>query len=359
MGDQVVVDGSMGEGGGQILRTAIAISAIAGRKLKIINIRAKRDPPGLRPQHLTAVRAIARISGGKLRGDSVGSTELEFTPGNIRGGSYVFDVGTAGSISLVLQALLPVMAFADSSVKVVIRGGTDVLRAPTIDYVREVLVRLLDFLGFKVKVSVKRRGHYPKGGGIVEAVVEEPPLGFKGFDFIERGSLLKARIRSHAVRLPAHVAVRQAKSASMYVLRAIGVEPEVEIETYKQGLDPHIGPGSGILAWLEFERTVMGGDSVGAKGKPAEIVGKEAARSLVEDYMTGAALDRYASDMIPLYLALSKGVHTMTGARLTSHAETLIRLLDLILEGFRYEILEGKPNEPFKIRIEGVLGRTL
>ncbi len=345
----IVIDGSMGEGGGQILRTAIAIAAIAGKKLRIINIRAKRNPPGLRPQHLTAVRAIAALSGGSLEGDKVGSMTLEFEPGSIRGGVYKFDVGTAGSVSLVLQALLPVMAYADGPIRVTITGGTDVARAPTIDYVREVLRGLLRMLGYEFSIEVRRRGHYPRGGGVVVVSVDDPPGGFKGRDFIERGKLLEVKMRSHAVRLPRHVAERQARSAASIIESRLGVKPVVEVEAYPPGRDPHLGPGSGILVWGVFEKTLMGGDSIGEKGKPAEKVGREAAEKFIEDYNTGAPLDRHASDMIPLYLALAGGTYTMKGAKLTSHAKTLLDLLSIILDSFSYEIREGSLERPFTV----------
>lgn len=356
MAETVVIDGSMGEGGGQILRTAIALAAIAGKRLKIVNIRAKRNPPGLRPQHLTAVRAVASISRGKLRGDKVGSVTLEFEPGTIKGGVYRFDVGTAGSISLVLQALLPVMAYANSPVRVTITGGTDVARAPTIDYISEVLRPLLAMVGYEFRIEVRRRGHYPRGGGIVVAEVNSPPQGFKGRDFVERGVLKEIKIRSHAVRLPRHVAERQARSAARIVEGELGVKPKFELEAYPPGRDPHLGPGSGVLVWAVFEKSVMGGDSIGEKGKPAEKVGMEAARSLLEDVRTGAALDRHASDMMPVYLALAGGLYKVKGAKLTSHALTLLELLKLILDGFEYTILEGAPDKPFlaELRSKGI-----
>ena len=351
MTETVVIDGSMGEGGGQILRTAVALAAIAGKKLKIINIRAKRNPPGLRPQHLTAVRAVAILSRGRLKGDKVGSMTLEFEPGTIKGGVYRFDVGTAGSIPLVLQALLPVAAYADGPVRVTVTGGTDVAKAPTIDYVREVLLSLLAMVGYTVRIEVRRRGHYPRGGGVVVAEIPSPPQGFKGRDFLYAGKLRLVKIRSHAVRLPRHVAERQAKSAAHLVERELRVKPEVELETYPPGRDPHLGPGSGVLVWAIFDETVMGGDSIGERGKPAERVGMEAARSLLEDVKTGAALDRHASDMMPLYLALAGGPYKLRGARLTSHAATLLELLKLILDGFDYKILEGALERPFLVEL--------
>lgn len=349
----VEIDGSMGEGGGQILRTAVALSAITGKPIRIYNIRAKRDNPGLRPQHLTAVRAIAQLCNARVVGADVGSMTLEFYPSRIRGGSYVFDVGTAGSVPLVLQALLPVLAFSDRPVTLRIRGGTDVPMAPTIDYVREVLARLTQSLGYRFEVKVERRGHYPKGGGIVTVTVEEPPGGFKARDFVERGLLRSVHLRSHAVRLPKHVAERQASSAARVIREKLGVDVRRELEYYEEGRDPHLGPGSGVTVWAIFDNTVMGSDSLGAPGKRAEIVGEEAASKLVEDVATGAALDRHASDMIPLYLALSGGTATIYGAKLTLHAITVLELLKLLLDGYEYRILEGREGEPFKVWIKG------
>ncbi|MCX8196308.1 MAG: RNA 3'-terminal phosphate cyclase [Acidilobaceae archaeon] len=344
----IEVDGSMGEGGGQVLRTTIAVSAITGKPVRVKNIRAKRDNPGLRPQHLIAVKAIAALSGGKLVGAEIGSTTLEFYPGRIKGGSYFFDVGTAGSVSLVLQALLPVMAFAESPVEVKIVGGTDVPKAPTVDYMREVLSRLTSSMGFSFQIFLERRGHYPRGGGAVRVRVDSPPRAFKARDFVERGNLLRVAVRSHAVRLPRHVAERQAQTAKDLLRRELGAEPEVQLEHSEDAL----GPGSGVLAWAVFESTTIGADSLGAPGKRAERVGEEAARVLLEDLSTGACLDRHASDMVPLYAALSRGTSVITGAALTSHAETTLELLNLLLEGYSYE-LEGSSGRPFRAIIKG------
>jgi len=351
--EPILIDGSMGEGGGQILRTAVALSAVTGRPIKIINIRAKRRNPGLRPQHLTAIRALAEITGARVRGAHVGSMEVEFWPGPVRGGNYEFNVGTAGSVSLVLQALLPALAYADSPVRVRIIGGTDVKMAPTIDYMKEVFLEHLRRFGYDVKLSVKRRGHYPKGGGIVDVEIPRPPRGFDPVLLVDRGRLQAVYGRSHAVRLPKHVAERQARAASEVVKRELGVEPRIELEWYEPGRDPHLGPGSGIALWAVFESSLVGADALGERGKRAEIVGREAASKLVEDVRTGAAVDRYASDMLPPYMALADGESSYTGARLTSHAETMFQLLRLILPEARIRV-EGERGRPFRAWIEGI-----
>jgi len=205
-----------------------------------------------------------------------------------------------------------------------------------------VLARLTETLGYRFTVKVERRGHYPKGGGMVTVTVDQPPGGFKARDFIERGELREIALRSHAVKLPRHVAERQANSATAILREKLRVEPKVEIE---HGEDT-LGPGSGITIWAIFDNTVMGSDSLGAPGKKAEIVGREAAEKLVEDVTTGATLDRHASDMIPLYLALAKGTSRIHGAKLTLHTITVLELLKQTLE-IQYT-LEGNEGKPFK-----------
>jgi len=353
MGRIVEIDGSMGEGGGQILRTALALSAITGIPIRIFNIRAKRKNPGLRPQHLTAVKAIATLSGGRVKGGYVGSRELYFEPGTIRGGVYEFDVGTAGSISLVLQALLPVMAYADGPVRVRIKGGTDVPMAPTIDFLRLVLGWHLSAIGYDVEIRVERRGHYPRGGGIVEAYVNDPPRGFKARDYLVRGELLRIGGRSHAVKLPRHVAERQAQAAIDVIKRELGsVDVGIEVEWYPPLRDPHLGPGSGITLYAAFKNTILGSDALGARGKRAETVGEEAARKLIEDIKTGASLDRHMSDMIIPYLALADRESRIWGAKLTLHALTVLELIKFIVLGYSYTLEKGREGENFMVIIK-------
>ncbi|MEB3765071.1 MAG: RNA 3'-terminal phosphate cyclase [Desulfurococcales archaeon] len=350
----VIIDGSMGEGGGQILRTAIALSAVTGIPVKVVNIRAKRKNPGLRPQHLTAIKALVEVTSGRAKGLYVGSTSIEFYPGTIRGGNYFFDIGTAGSISLLLQAILPALAFAQEPVEATIRGGTDVKMAPTIDYMRMVFAPLLSLFGYNVDIELVRRGHYPRGGGIVKLRIRNPPKTLKPVDLTTRGTLKSIEGLSHCVKLPQHVAERQARSARAYIKSRLGIEPVIKLEFYEKGKDPHLGPGSGIALWAIFDRSIMGADALGEKGKPAEKVGEEAASKLVDDILTGASVDRFASDMLPVYMALASGTSYYSGARLTSHAETVFRLLELILgDSIRIEY-SGGPNRPFKASIRGM-----
>ncbi|MCS7099566.1 MAG: RNA 3'-terminal phosphate cyclase, partial [Sulfolobales archaeon] len=169
------IDGSFGEGGGQILRTAVALSAITGTDIRVVNIRARRPEPGLKRQHLTGILAAAEMCNAVVEGAQVGSTEVVFKPGSIRGGEYRFDVGTAGSVTLVLQTLLPIAAFADSPVAIEVSGGTDVPWSPPVDYLRYVVKPHLERLGYAFGVELVRRGHYPRGGGLVRVSVDRPP----------------------------------------------------------------------------------------------------------------------------------------------------------------------------------------
>src|SRR5213593_559478 len=163
----IEVDGSFGEGGGQVLRTAVALAAVLSKEIHVFNIRAGRAEPGLRPQHMTGVKAAAELCSANLQGMEVDATEFVFKPGKLRTGNFRFDVGTAGSVTLVLQTLMPILAFAPGAVQLEIAGGTDVKWSPPIDYVRLVTLPILKKIGYQGDLETVRRGHYPKGGGLV------------------------------------------------------------------------------------------------------------------------------------------------------------------------------------------------
>src|SRR5947209_10299491 len=172
----IEVDGSFGEGGGQVLRTAVALAAVLSKDIHVFNIRAGRAEPGLRPQHMTGVKAAAELCSSELEGLRVGSTEFTFKPGKLRAGTFRFDVGTAGSVTLVLQTLMPIMAFAPGAVQLEITGGTDVKWSPPIDYLRLVTLPILKKIGYQCDLELIRRGHYPKGGGLVRFSTQGPSI---------------------------------------------------------------------------------------------------------------------------------------------------------------------------------------
>lgn len=348
------IDGSMGEGGGQILRYALALSALTLRPIEVFNIRVKRSNPGLRPQHLTAVKSLATLTDADVSGAEVGSTVLRFKPKKRLHGSFTFDVGTAGSTSLVIQAILPVLLMSEHPSHVVIKGGTNVPLSPAIDYMIHVFKHNLKLFGAEIEIELVKRGHYPRGGGIVELYVNPMKQPLKPVEIVSRGKPSRTKIVSHAVRLPHHVAKRQADSAARILERLAGLSAEVEVETYPPEKDPHLGPGSGILVYVECSSgTRLGGDAVGEKGKPAEAVGEEAARKLVEDFETGMAFDRHMGDMLVPYTFLAEGKSVVGVARITSHLITAIELTKMFFPEAYVEIA-GTHDKPGIITVYGV-----
>jgi len=346
----IEVPGDILEGGGQILRTSVSLAALLKTEVTIRNVRAKRTPPGFRPQHVTGVSTVAAISKADVEGLQVGSTTLRFSPRERAGGDHRFDVGTAGSITLVLQALMPVSAFTDKPVRITIVGGTDVRWSPSVDYLRLVTLPNLALTGYNATLTVEQRGHYPKGGGRVTftatPVKHLNPLTLEG-----RGVVKRVQGISHCVNLPRHVAERQAQAAERVLKPALG-DVAIDVEA---GAGP--GPGSGItLAAVPDSGTVLGSDSLGERGKPAEKVGEEAAFKLLEEVNSGMALDRHMGDAVVPYLAVAKGKSTVTVSRITLHTVTNIRVIELIA-GVRFSSDETL-DKPGRISVEG-LGLTI
>jgi len=347
----IVIDGSFGEGGGQILRTSIGLAAALGVPVKIFNIRARRKNPGLQRQHMTAVRVLAEITRARVEGLYLGSKELLFEPRTLKGGRYRFDIGTAGSVTLVIQALLPVVPFVPEPIEIEIRGGTDVPWSPPVDYVRYVLIPLLKRMGYRIELEVLRRGHYPRGGGIV-VFRAEPSGRLNAIDLVNRGEVFRIRGVSHAVKLPKHVAERQANAAKEVLQRKLSVPIEISIEWYPPDRDPHLGPGSGITLVAECSDSLIGADALGERGKRAEDVGREAAKELVEEIDSGAALDKHMGDMIIVPAALACGTSVFTSSKLTMHAYTVVELVKKFVNA---DIrIDGEIDKPFAARITGV-----
>ncbi len=348
----IVIDGSIGEGGGQILRSAIGLAAVLGKPIKIVNIRAKRRNPGLQHQHLTAVKAIAEISNASIDGGYIGSKELVFKPGKVGGGIYRFDIGTAGSTTLVLQALLPILPFLDRETVIEIIGGTDVPWSPPIDYIRYVLIPILRQFGYNVEVELIRRGHYPRGGGIIRIRVI-PTSFIEPIDLVDRGDLELIGGRSHCVKLPRHIAERQARAAKEYLAsKGLNIPIDIELEFYEPQKDPHLGPGSGIVLYAKTSRSILGGDSLGEKGKPAEVVGREAAEKLYDEIVSGAALDRHAGDMVIPIAAIAKGESRFTVSTITLHMETVVEIAKILTS---CEIsISRYGDRSFLVRVRGI-----
>lgn len=323
-GSFLEIDGAHGEGGGQLLRTAVALSVIADRPLRVFNIRARRANPGLAPQHLTAVKALAAVCGAEVEGLAPKSLGLSFRPGPIRAGAYEFDVGTAGSITLVLQALLPVAISSGEAFSFRIRGGTDVRGAPPMDYLRYVLLPLLEKMGARVELDIVRRGYYPCGGG--EVRVEVPRCrGLRPLVLDTQGPLRAIRGYAHVANLPEHIALRMAQAAREVLAMETHITPMI------LGPDAAVGMGGGILLMAQCAHTLLGASALAQRGVPAERLGDAAARELHAVLESGATLDTHAADQLLVYMALADGPSRFRAQRLSSHAETAVWLVGQFL----------------------------
>ncbi len=346
----IEVDGSYGEGGGQVLRTAVALAAVLSKEIHVFNIRAGRAEPGLRPQHMTGVKAAAELCSANLQGLEVGATEFVFKPGKLRAGTFQFDVGTAGSVTLVLQTLMPIVAFAPGIVQLDITGGTDVKWSPPIDYVRLVTLPILKKIGYQCHLETARRGHYPKGGGLVRFSTQGPsklqPLAND-----KSGSISRIHGVSHASALPRHVAERQATSAKKRLEDALLPSPSIEVEV----LDDRnqLSPGSGIVLSVENQNgNVLGSDALGERGRPAEEVGSIAGKILIEEVQSKACLDRHMGDMIVPYIVLAEGASDVSMSRVTQHTMTNVRVAEWLTKT-RLD-LEGEIDFPGRLRVNGL-----
>ncbi|MGQ9597023.1 MAG: RNA 3'-terminal phosphate cyclase [Thermoproteota archaeon] len=347
------IDGSMGEGGGQVLRTAVALSALLKKPIRVFNIRAKRSKPGLRPQHLAAVKTVALLTGARVEGLEIDSMKIAFTPGNLNLSNMSLDVGTAGSVPLVLQALMPILAFSPSEVNLLIKGGTNNLRAPPIDYISGVLTKVLEKMGYKIWISVERRGFYPRGGGIVR--FRAMPVEYlKPFNIVNFPGLKSIKIFVYSARLPRHVIERIAHSASSEIKRKLGMEPEVEYE-FMTGEETNapIDPGCGVVIFGTLENNVVFASSaLGEKGKPSERVGLEAASEFIRQVEFRAPADRNLADQLVVYAALAKGVSALRTHEMTLHTLTTIHLVESFLP-INFEV-EGKLGSPGGFKVEGI-----
>jgi RNA 3'-terminal phosphate cyclase (ATP) len=346
----IEVDGSLGEGGGQILRTAVALASVLEKEVRILRIRAGRSQPGIKAQHLTGVRAAAEVCGATVKGAEEGSTELVYKPGTPKSGRFSFDVGTAGSVTLVLQTLMPVMAFAPGKVELELKGGTDVKWSPPIDYLRLVILQVLEKMGLHGELELIQRGHYPRGGGKVRFIIQ-PGNGLRPFSGRKTGEVTEIGGVSHAVGLSRRVAERQAESAGKVVQAKGFLEPRLRVEVSQ--VQGQAGPGSGIVLYARTRSgAILGADSLGERGKMAEIVGVEAGERLVEEVGSGALLDRHMGDIIVPYMALAQGLSEVSVSKITQHTLTNVKVAEQ-LAGVRFEV-QGRLGERGVVRVRGL-----
>jgi RNA 3'-terminal phosphate cyclase (ATP) len=317
------IDGAHGEGGGQLVRTAVALAAIRGTPMRISNVRAGRRNPGLAPQHVAAVRAVASMCDAQCEGLEPRAAAFTFVPKRLQGGQFRVDVGTAGSITLVLQAMLPVAVASGARCRMSIRGGTDVRAAPPIDYLRWVLLPQLARMGIQAVLTVERRGYYPKGGG--EVLLElAPARELVPFVVEETGPVQRVAIRAHVARLPREIAERMVDAARLALPPDVHVDTQVEVV----GADRSAGPGGAIVLCAPSARTLLGAAQVAERGVRAERLGTMAAESLAGDLRARASLDVHAADQMLVFLALAPGESRFRARELSSHARTSMWLLE-------------------------------
>lgn len=328
--DPVIIDGAQGEGGGQVLRTSLAMALIHGRPLVVRSIRAKRKRPGLLRQHLTALRAAAAIGEATVEGDHMRSSEIRFTPKAIRHGDYSFAIGTAGSTSLVLQTILWPLLVAPGSSRLRLEGGTHAAMAPPFDYIDRVLLPLLRRMGVVIEARLVRHGFFPAGGGIIEIELEGG-RAWSPLVLTERGELRRRRATALLSRLAPSIGERQLK----VVGKRLGWSRE-ELLT-EQVESP--GPGTALLLEMEFEALTEMHSAFGAHGTRAEQVGREATEEARTYLAGGAPVGRHLADqlLIPMTLA---GESTIRTLRPTLHTQT------------NAEVIAAFTGEPLRITRE-------
>jgi RNA 3'-terminal phosphate cyclase (ATP) len=336
------LDGSFGEGGGQILRTSLALSLLTGRPFRLVNIRAGRPKPGLQPQHLMSVRAAATIGQARVQGDTRGSTELTFEPGKVVPGSYRFDIGTAGATGLVLHTLyLPLALGAAAPSQLTLIGGTHVRTSPCFHFLQTTWRAYLELLGLHVSLRLARPGFYPRGGGLVEVHLQ-PAARLRGLRLRERGPV-KASGFSAVAGLPEDIARRQARRA-IQRLRQAGLKADIREEVWEDG------PGTVLAVVLETTPVPALFFALGERGKRAERVADEAVdQALAYLKAAPAAVDPHSADQLVLPLALAEGPSEYTTAEVTSHLLTNVAVIRRFLD--REITCEGEEGKPGVVRI--------
>ena len=324
----IELDGSTGEGGGQILRTSLALSMCTGRPMAIQRIRAKRPKPGLMRQHLTCVQAAVAVCGGKVEGAELGSQTLVFEPGPVRAGDYAFNVGTAGSCTLVLQTVLPALMLCTDPSRVSLSGGTHNPMAPPFHFLERSFAPLLRRLGVGLDLELRRLGFYPAGGGEFSALVQPTAVGLQPFDLAERGPVQDAYAECFAPALPSAVAVRELTALA----RALGWSSE-QLRT--PAVRQNEGPGNALLATLAYAHVSEVVIGFGEKGVSAEQVASALVKEIKAHQASEGALGQHLADqwMLPLALAVVArgGEASFTCTEMTEHAMTNIGVIKQFL----------------------------
>jgi RNA 3'-terminal phosphate cyclase (ATP) len=356
LADVLILDGAHGEGGGQILRTALSLSMMTARAFRLLRIRAGRRNPGLLPQHLSAVRAAAAISGATVSGDRLGSSELDFAPSHSpSAGSYLFDVaqtaerGSAGSATLVLQTLVLPLALADAASTVIVRGGTHVEWSPPFDDFANAYLPALRKMGFDVDAELRRWGWYPVGGGEIVCTIagrsehhDRRSAWPHPLHALERGALQRIGGRSVAANLPAHIPQRMADRARAS-LSDLGVAVDIQPQRVTAAC-----PGAGIFLIADYEALTASFSAYGRLGRPSEAVADQAVGALREHHASAAAAELHLADQLLLPLAVATGRSEFTVAHATAHLETNA----WVIGQFGIADISIEDGTPCRVRIE-------
>lgn len=334
----IQLDGSTGEGGGQILRTALGLSLVTGQPFSITNIRASRKKPGLMRQHLTAVRAAAEIGSAELSGDAIGSSTLTFIPKALRGGNYSFSIGTAGSCTLVFQAILPGLLMADSPSEIIIEGGTHNPHAPPFDFLQRTFLPAIDQMGTKVDATLINPGFFPVGGGRIAfkifPVSALQPIAFNHFQ--------KTTVRAQAVssKLPEHIGRRE--------LKTIQSQLHINDDQLENLHLDSCGPGNVISIFIKSEQLTETFTGFGEKNVSAEKVALRVARQAKRYLETGAPVGPYLADQLLIPMALAGSGAFRTG-RPSKHTLTNIEIIQHFLD-VQFDISENADTS-YEIKI--------
>jgi RNA 3'-terminal phosphate cyclase (ATP) len=339
------IDGSAGEGGGQILRSALALSVLTAQPFKIKNIRQNRPKPGLQPQHLKSVEAAGAICRARLSDIQLHSTQLTFEPGAAAAGDYHFDIGTAGAATLVLQTIFLPLSFAALPSQITITGGTHVPWSPCYDYLELQWLPFMKRLGFDGELQLVEAGFYPKGGGKIAAKIQ-PVKTVAPLQLTHRGELKKTLGISAYAHLRREVAERQ-MNQTLRMLKSRGISPNIEIKELRSR-----GVNTMMLLLGVFERSLCCYFALGARGKPAEKVAAEASESFMSFLVSGGVFDEYLADQLLLPLSLAAGVSQFITPKITQHLLTNADIIQKFL-GAKISI-DGKLGEEGRVEIHGV-----
>ncbi len=319
----IEIDGSFGEGGGQILRTSLSLSLLTGKAFRIDRIRAGREKPGLLRQHLTAVEAAARVGGAKVEGAEAGSKCLTFVPGPVRAGEYRFAVGTAGSATLVLQTVLPALMLASGESTLTLEGGTHNPAAPPFDFLERTFVPLLERMGPRVKLEFERYGFYPAGGGRFRAIISPVPK-LAPLELGARGEVVSRRIVAMVANLPFHIALRELETAA----DLLNWGPETHV---KRSTKDSISPGNTVMVEIGSGEVTEMFTGFGQRGVTAEQVASGAVDEAREYLASTAAAGEHLADQLLLPMALA-GAGSFTAVKLNLHARTNMEVIRRFLD---------------------------